>query len=185
MSKLTSNIYKIDAANESDHDTMKIVIQNRMDYPNKAQWYMNNELTDNPKYVEEFTKEWNKKWTNSISKLGQWEQIKIWIRNFTIKWIKENKTNPNTEISLHIKKLKRYKKSIKELGKRCPPLEEAIARHKNAITKELEKQSKMKHETYSQLRNLHYEKANKPYFGLERKMRMKNDRVITEMKAYN
>ena len=70
ISKLTSNIYKIDAANESDHDTMKIVLQNRMDYPNKAQWYMNNELTDNPKYVEEFTKEWNKNWTNSISKLG-------------------------------------------------------------------------------------------------------------------
>ena len=95
-STLTSNIYKIDAANESDHDTIKIVIQNRMDFPNKAQWYMNNELTDNPKYIEEFTKEWNKKWTNSISKLGQWEQIKIWIRNFTIKWTKENKTNPNT-----------------------------------------------------------------------------------------
>ena len=42
----------------------------------------------------------------------------------------------------------------------------------------------MKHETYSQLRNLHYEKANKPYFGIERKMRMKNDRIITEMKAH-
>jgi hypothetical protein len=72
-------------------------------------------------------------------------------------------------MNIHIKKLKRSKNSTKELGKRCPPLEEAIARHKNAITKELEKKSTITNETYSQLRNLIYEKANKPYFGLERK----------------
>jgi hypothetical protein len=52
---------------------------------------MDNELIDNPKYVEEFMGEWNKKWTNPISKLGQWEQIQIWIKNFTIKWTKKIK----------------------------------------------------------------------------------------------
>ena len=50
---------------------------------------------------------------------------------------------------------------------------------------EIERRSKAKHESYPQIRDLHYEKASKPYFGLERKMRMKNDRIITEMKAFN
>ena len=40
---------------------------------------------------------------------------------------------------------------------------------------------KNKHEDYTYLHQMHTEKANRPYFGIERKMRMTHDRIISEL----
>ena len=51
-------------------------------------------------------------------------------------------------------------------------------------TLQLQKQ-KEKHENYTYLAQIHKEKACKPYFGLEKKMRMSTDRIITELQCEN
>ena len=43
--------------------------------------------------------------------------------------------------------------------------------------------SSIKHENYTYLAQMHKEKACKPYFGLEKKMRMTADRIITELQS--
>ena len=40
---------------------------------------------------------------------------------------------------------------------------------------------KNNHENYTYLHQMHTEKANKPYFGIERKTRMTHDRITSEL----
>ena len=86
-----------------------------MDYPKTAQWYLNNELMENPKYVKDFVSAWNDKWLKkTLSSLEEWERLKAWIRDFTQQWVKDNKASKNEELKYHNKMLKRFKKTTKK-----------------------------------------------------------------------
>ena len=94
-----SYISREEAGLESDHDGLIIELNNKTDYPKKAQWYFNNELLSNPNFIHDFTTAW-KKDTATLS----WGACKAWIRKFSIDWIAENK-NKSMTIAENKKKL--------------------------------------------------------------------------------
>ena len=183
--KFLNTIWKEDAGKESDHDTIKIQIVNKTDYPAKAQWYFPNALLDDPKFIKDFTEAWNnKKWNNTSINNSKWEQCKNWIRKFTVDWTKKPTNNTKD-----MKKLKKTLSILKHKAttdtKRYPTTEAFINIIKDKIHKLSIDQQKTKHENYSYLDQIHREKATKPYFTLERNMRMNQDRIITELKNNN
>ena len=88
-----------------------------------------------------------------------------------------------------MKKLKKTLSILKHKAttdtKRYPTTEAFINIIKDRIHKLSIDQQKTKHENYSYLDQIHREKATKPYFSLERNMRMNQDRIITELKNNN
>jgi hypothetical protein len=59
--------------------------------------------------------------------------------------------------------------------------ENTIRNMKQKISTIETQNQKNKHEDYTYLHQMHTENANKPYFGIERKMRMTHDRIISEL----
>ena len=94
----------------------------------------------------------------------------------------ENK-NKSMTISENKKKLQFMKLKASKDTERNDRRDNTIQILKEKInTLQLQKQ-KEKHENYTHLAQMHTEKACKPYFGLEKKMRMSTDRIITELQC--
>ena len=159
--KFLNTIWKEDAGKESDHDTIKIQIVNKTDYPAKAQWYFPNALLDDPKFIKDFTEAWNIKWNNTSIDNSKWEQCKNWIRKFTVDWTKKP-TNNTTDMKKLKKTLSILKHKATTDTKRYPTTEAFINIIKDKIHKLSIEQQKTKHENYSYLDQIHREKATKP-----------------------
>ena len=178
--KYLAYINKEDAGLESDHDTLIIKLTTKTDYPAKAQWYFPNQLLANPDYVTTFTKAWKEEWGNIKMTNKKWEQCKTWIRKFTIDWKKSTKNTTNELKSLK-KDLSKMKYFASKSTIRSTRRENTIRNIKAKISSIEIQNQKNKHEDYTYLHQMHTEKANRPYFGIERKMRMTHDRIISEL----
>ena len=116
--------------------------------------------------------------------IQKWEQAKSWIREFTIEFKqKHGKKMLISKIKKEERAMSMLRKSMAKVKKKIELIETTIQHKKDWLTSKYATLQKSKHESYSSLKDLHHEKATKPYFALERKMRLTNDRVITEMKG--
>ena len=81
--------------------------------------------------------------------------------------------------------LHKLRETTQKLKKCIPLIEQVMQEKKTWLTLQYSQLHKDKHESYSSIEQLHHEKASKPYFGLERRMRIasESDKIITEMKG--
>ena len=181
---LVKNIETVPKRNESDHDGLLLTLGKPIPQPKKAQWYLNNNHLKNPSFVKdhlEFLNSQKEKFKQMTSP-KDCEKMKNKIIANLKQLEREHQHIADSSIKAKESTLKNYK-LYHESGNLKGILVQEREKLKNEITQHYKRNKEKKELSLAAVRKLFHDRASRPYFALEKSMRLGNDRIITSLKS--
>ena len=185
LSHMIKNITCMPRRHESDHDGIILTLGKVLTCPKKAQWYLNKSLLQDATFLKqhlEFLDSMKSEIATITSPKG-YEKVKNKIVANLKSLSKSGHDRVNQELKAKESELRIYK-HLEEAG--SPILGSTKIKReqlKREVTDHYERTKNNKQLNAATIRRLFFDRASKPYFALEKSLRMNNDRIITSLKS--